>query len=316
MAGQTNLRAWEGVIRQIEQKLVSGELCPGDRLAPERTLAARLGVGRSSVREAIRVLEVFGLVRTRVGSGPESGAIIVARPTEGMSTLMRLQVAGGGFAVSDVVTTRLVLEAAVVTALATPPSSGDTGWGDTGWGARTRSGTGSRVSPGTGTITGTGDLSAAIALLDAMDDGESRAAADFLVLDAAFHTALATAAGNGVITVMMAALRDPVEGYALAEAAFLPCWTTTSERLRAEHRGVVAAVLSHDPELARTRIRDHITGYLTEINNARLAHAADEHAANEHPGGEHPDHGITDGRSARTKIPGIRIIDTHQTASY
>ena len=77
-----------------------------------------LGVGRSSVREALRVLEVMGLIRTGTGSGPTSGAIIIATPRGGMSALLRLQVAASGFPLDDVVRTRLVLECAVVEALA------------------------------------------------------------------------------------------------------------------------------------------------------------------------------------------------------
>ena len=84
-------RAWEVVLARIESDLLSGVLTPGDRLPGERQLAIDLGVGRSSVREAIRVLEVLGLIRTHTGSGPTAGAIIVATPSGGMATLMRLR---------------------------------------------------------------------------------------------------------------------------------------------------------------------------------------------------------------------------------
>ncbi|BDZ54522.1 hypothetical protein GCM10025870_15950 [Agromyces marinus] len=73
-------RAWQAVLEHVERKLLGGELAPGDRLPGERQLAADLGVGRSSVREALRVLEVLGLIRTHTGSGPTSGAIIIATP--------------------------------------------------------------------------------------------------------------------------------------------------------------------------------------------------------------------------------------------
>lgn len=71
-------RAWEGVLHHIEACLLSGELGPGelgpgDHLPRERALATELGVGRSSVREAVRVLDVLGLVRTQTGSGPKAG---------------------------------------------------------------------------------------------------------------------------------------------------------------------------------------------------------------------------------------------------
>ena len=116
-------RAWQVVLESIEADLLEQRLKPGDHLPPERELASTLGVGRSSVREALRVLEVMGLIRTGTGSGPSSGAIIIATPRGGMSALLRLQVAAQGFPLDDVVTTRLVLETAVVTALAAAPSS-------------------------------------------------------------------------------------------------------------------------------------------------------------------------------------------------
>lgn len=111
-------RAWRLVLEHIERDLLEGRLGPGDRLPSERDLATELGVGRSSVREAFRVLEVMGLIRTATGSGPQSGAIVIATPTGGMSALLRLQVAAQGFPLDDVVRTRLVLEDAVVTAMA------------------------------------------------------------------------------------------------------------------------------------------------------------------------------------------------------
>ncbi|WP_438803621.1 FadR/GntR family transcriptional regulator [Microbacterium hominis] len=77
----TSPRAWQTVLTKIEDDLLEGRLAPGDRLPGERDLAASLGVGRSSVREALRVLEVMGLIRTATGSGPNAGAIITTTPT-------------------------------------------------------------------------------------------------------------------------------------------------------------------------------------------------------------------------------------------
>ena len=64
------------------------------------------------------MLEVMGLIRTATGSGPQSGAIVIAAPGGGLSALLRLQVAAQGFPIADVVGTRLILEQAVVAALA------------------------------------------------------------------------------------------------------------------------------------------------------------------------------------------------------
>lgn len=231
-------RAWQTVLEHVERQLVDGTLSPGDRLPGERALSSALGVGRSSVREALRVLEVLGLIRTHAGSGPNAGAVIIATPGGAMSALMRLQVAARGFPVADIVRTRLVLEASVVGDLAETAASGGL------------------ARP---------DLSAADRLLDAMDSPELEPP-EFLALDAAFHLALAEASGNQVITATMAGLRSGIEGYALAGLARLDDWRATSARLRREHRGIVEAIRAADATAARTRIHDHISGYYAEIS--------------------------------------------------
>src|SRR6202167_2319844 len=57
------------VARRIEQLVRSGELKPGDRLPPEPQLAQRLGVSRSSLREAFKDLMYLGLIKSRAGDG-------------------------------------------------------------------------------------------------------------------------------------------------------------------------------------------------------------------------------------------------------
>lgn len=60
-------RAFEAVCDRIRAQLTSGELRPGDRLPGERELAERFGIGRSTAREALRSLEVSGVVEARKG---------------------------------------------------------------------------------------------------------------------------------------------------------------------------------------------------------------------------------------------------------
>jgi GntR family transcriptional regulator, transcriptional repressor for pyruvate dehydrogenase complex len=61
-------RVYEEVARQIRCRILE-KLRPGDKLPPERELAETLSVSRSSVRDAIRSLELLGLVDPRSGSG-------------------------------------------------------------------------------------------------------------------------------------------------------------------------------------------------------------------------------------------------------
>ena len=62
-------RRYEQVAEQIQKLVAEGVLQPGDRLPAERELAAQFGIGRSSLRDAIRTLEVMGLVESRHGHG-------------------------------------------------------------------------------------------------------------------------------------------------------------------------------------------------------------------------------------------------------
>jgi GntR family transcriptional regulator, transcriptional repressor for pyruvate dehydrogenase complex len=57
------------VIRQVKGLIDDGQLTPGDRLPPERELAAMLSVSRASVRQAISALEAQGIVEIRHGEG-------------------------------------------------------------------------------------------------------------------------------------------------------------------------------------------------------------------------------------------------------
>lgn len=61
--------AAERVVRHVRARLLAGELAPGQRLAPERELAAALGVSRPSLREGLRALSLLGLIDIRHGHG-------------------------------------------------------------------------------------------------------------------------------------------------------------------------------------------------------------------------------------------------------
>lgn len=64
-----HMRLYEDIVTQIRERIAKGEFKPGDKLPPEREIAEKLGVSRASLREALRVLEVDGLVISRPGGG-------------------------------------------------------------------------------------------------------------------------------------------------------------------------------------------------------------------------------------------------------
>ncbi|MGE7120124.1 FadR/GntR family transcriptional regulator [Peribacillus sp. NPDC046944] len=57
------------VVESLRSMIESDNLLPGDKIPSERELSDRLNVGRSSVREALRALELLGLIETRRGEG-------------------------------------------------------------------------------------------------------------------------------------------------------------------------------------------------------------------------------------------------------
>lgn len=59
----------QGVITRFQEMLRQGRLSQGDRLPPERELAAHFKVARSSLRQALKVLEILGVITQRVGDG-------------------------------------------------------------------------------------------------------------------------------------------------------------------------------------------------------------------------------------------------------
>jgi GntR family transcriptional repressor for pyruvate dehydrogenase complex len=79
------------VTRQIERLIVEGQLKPGDRLPPERTLARQFGVSRTVIREAVRALVAKSLLDVRAGSG----TVVRSPSTESVAQSMKLLLRAG-----------------------------------------------------------------------------------------------------------------------------------------------------------------------------------------------------------------------------
>lgn len=109
------------IIRQIRSLITSGQLESGDRLPPERKLAEKLGVSRSHVRDAIRKLEFYGILKTL----PQSGTVVAGigiTALEGLITDV-LKLEESDF--FSLVETRVILETKVAQLAAERRTPGD-----------------------------------------------------------------------------------------------------------------------------------------------------------------------------------------------
>lgn len=223
------VRSYESVLHSIEADLKSGKIKVGDQLPGERLLAQVHGISRASVRDAIRILDVMGVVRTATGSGPSSGTVVIANPSAGLGSTLRLHMATSHFPVSDIVQTRIMMESWAATEAA-------------------------------GQVHDDAKLAKLQSCLTAMADPELGREA-FHALDAEFHVMLSALAGNAVVTAMMESLRFAVQSYVSDAIDSDAMWAGIVPTLRSQHEDILAAVLAHDGARAATALSNHIVWF-------------------------------------------------------
>ena len=249
---------YQQVAAQLRAAILDGELAPGHELPSERELCLRFGVGRTSVREALRALQAQGLV---VAAGPTAPLRVTAVDVlsegpvgEAFTALLRL----GGVPLGDLIELRRALEGAALAATA----------------AR-------RPRP---------DLSAATAALAAMDAAGTDVDA-FEVADVQFHLALVEASGNSALRLVMLAVRSSISEHLRTALHRLPDVADELDRLRAEHAGILAAVREGRADDAARAVGDHIRALYerTTEPEATAEGAAPRHGERRAPGPGIPD---------------------------
>ncbi len=203
----------------IREAIFTGRLHPGDRLPPERQLAATFAASPVVVREAVHVLEAAGLLGVRHGA---TGGVFVAdfshRPmTESLSTLLRL----GKATLGQITEARLALEPEVA-ALA----------------ARRRRR--EHLAPLEENLEATGSRLTTIR--------EAR------LLNLGYHKLLVDITGNPFFTVCLSSLIDNLEGNTFYMDVNMGTVTTTLDH----HHAVYDAVRRGRAGAAAARMREHI----------------------------------------------------------
>lgn len=224
-------RAFEEIIVQIEQAISSGQLGPGDRLPSERELAETFGVSRSSVREALRVLEMFGVVAARRGTGADAGSIVAPSAKTGLVSALRMHSALLRIPKRDLVDIRVLIES---------------------------------YAAGRAAVRAVPDRAGPLReLVERM--GATESADEFNRLDTQFHVTLGSLSGNALLPVLMEALRGSMEREMLAGYAELDDWEAVRQQLFAEHEQIVEAIDSGDSDAAQKTLEAHILRFYRQL---------------------------------------------------
>jgi GntR family transcriptional regulator, transcriptional repressor for pyruvate dehydrogenase complex len=101
----------ELIARQIVDDVVRRRLKPGDRLESEAVMLGRYEVSRASLREALRILEVHGLISIK--PGPGGGPVVAAVDSVDFGTTSTLYFKAAGATFRELVEARLVIEPAM-----------------------------------------------------------------------------------------------------------------------------------------------------------------------------------------------------------
>ncbi|NOX38982.1 MAG: FCD domain-containing protein [Alphaproteobacteria bacterium] len=211
------------VVRQIEQLILRGILRPGERFPSERDLAARLGVSRPSLRDALNTLEQQDLLTTRPGAG-----VFVADflGSAFAAPLMRL-FATHDEALFDYLTFRRDLEGLAAARAAHLASDTD--------------------------LKTIATIFAKMERASRLGDPENEAK-----LDAEFHLSIIEASHNVVMLHMMRSMFQMLQAGVFYNRKIIFAQQTTRRALLAQHRDIHLALAARKPDLAQAAVNIHL----------------------------------------------------------
>ncbi|TDE08613.1 FadR/GntR family transcriptional regulator [Jiangella asiatica] len=207
-------------IEKIKQMILSGELRPGDRLPREVDLAERLGLSRSSLREAVRALTLIHVLDVRQGDGTYVTSLSPNLLLDAMAFVVDFH---GDDTVLQFLEVRRIIEpaAAAMAALRMPAEAVD-------------------------------KLDQLMAGMRPDTDVE-----EFVSADQEFHRLIAEGSGNPVLGSLVESLSGPTHRARV--------WRGLTQeaaigRSLEEHRAIVAAIRSREPDIARSWATVHVAG--------------------------------------------------------
>jgi GntR family transcriptional repressor for pyruvate dehydrogenase complex len=216
-------KASDVLAEHLREQILSGKLAEGSALPVERELASSVGLSRGTVRDALRVLEIEGLVTTRPG---RAGGSFVRRPDA--TTLQRsltVLVSGRGMRFSSLLETRDALEPAAAELAAL-----------------------NRTEDDLARLEEVSEL-----LRQSTDD-----IPEFLRHNVEWHVAVVAASHNEIMQVILDSLSR-----AILKATDVSDFNTprTMRDTLLAHDRILAAIRAGDAEKAASAMRKHVHGY-------------------------------------------------------
>jgi len=211
-------RLYEQIVAQIEQRILNGELRPGDKLPAERELAEQFGVSRTAVREAMKALMQSGLVEIQPGRGTfvtDSTSMVVRHSID---MLVRV---GNETGIKDLIEVREILEPEIAALAAVRAGSEDIQSME----------------------------EAMMAMDQAMDDPDT-----YIEADLDFHLALAQGSNNALIPVLIDSLVDLLREHRKRAASI----EGGLEHGQPYHKIILEAIKNNDANAARDSMRAHL----------------------------------------------------------
>lgn len=218
----------------LRERILSGEIAEGEALPSERDLVEQAKLSRATVREALRILEVQGLLTIKQG---RTGGAFVRRPgSQAVADSVELLVRGGTVRLTALHETREAVEPFCASLAARSRTDADL----------------AELDEANGLIRDAGDVTA------------------FLRANVRWHVAVARASHNELLSGFMQAISEAIFA-ATAIEDFITSEVRTAA-FRA-HEVIADAIRSGDPEAAQRRMLRHVHGFAESVKLADRRHA-------------------------------------------
>jgi DNA-binding FadR family transcriptional regulator len=215
-----NVKLAEQVARDIADGVFSRNLGPGARLPSERVMLDRFGVSRGTLREALRILEMQGLIVVR--AGPGGGPVVASMTPEDFNRVASLHYRSAGATVRELWKARVDIEPVLA-----------------------------RLAAEQLTPEATQELTD---LLERSRHTTIDNDAEYISSGSTFHRVIAYASGNPILDLIARSLGE-MTAYLESGALFPP---EAREKVHKDHQAIAKAILAGNAKRAERLMREHM----------------------------------------------------------